>query len=68
MDSYPVRKLKLQDAWTAVRLEGPRAIANSWSCYVVRLDLETGDEIARTFPRVVGAERPELPRVVCRAT
>ena len=40
-----------QDAWTAVRLEGPRVIANSWSCYLVQLDLETGGEIARTFTK-----------------
>jgi hypothetical protein len=40
-----------QDSWAAVRLEGPRVIANSWSCYLVHLDLETGDEIARTFTK-----------------
>lgn len=44
-------KVEPQDAWTAVRLEGPRVIANSWSCYLVQLDLETGDEIARTFTK-----------------
>jgi hypothetical protein len=38
-----------QDAWTVVRLEGLRVIANSWSCYLVEFDLETGGEIARTF-------------------
>lgn len=40
-----------QDAWTAVRLEGPRVIANSWSCYLVQLDLETGREISRMFTK-----------------
>ena len=40
-----------RDAWMAVRLEGPRVIANSWSCYLVQLDLETGSEVARTFTK-----------------
>jgi hypothetical protein len=40
-----------QDSWTAVRLEGPRVIANSWTSYLVQLDLETGSEIARTFTK-----------------
>lgn len=40
-----------QDAWTAVRLEGARLIATSWSCYLIQLDLETGSEIARTFTK-----------------
>lgn len=40
-----------QDAWTTVRLEGPRVIANSWSCYLVHLDLDTGHEIVRTFTK-----------------
>lgn len=40
-----------QDAWVAVRLEGPRVIANSWSCYLVHLDLDTGEEIVRTFTK-----------------
>jgi hypothetical protein len=44
-------KVEPQDAWTVVRLEGPRVIANSWSGYLVQLDLETGDEIARTFTK-----------------
>ena len=44
-------KVEPQDAWTAVRLEGPRLIANSWSGYLVQLNLETGDEIARTFTK-----------------
>lgn len=40
-----------QDAWMAVRLEGPRVIASSWSCYLVQLDLGTGSEVARTFTK-----------------
>ena len=44
-------KVEPQDAWTVVRLEGPCVIANSWSGYLVQLDLDTGDEIARTFTK-----------------
>jgi len=44
-------KAEPQDAWTVVRLKGPRVIANTWSGYLVQLDLETGDEIARTFTK-----------------
>lgn len=40
-----------QDSWTAVRLEDLRVVANSWSSYLVQLDLETGSEIARTFTK-----------------
>ncbi len=40
-----------QDAWVAVRVEGSRVIANSWSCYLVILDLDTGEEIKRTFTK-----------------
>jgi hypothetical protein len=40
-----------QDAWMAVRLEGLCVIVNSWSCYSVQLDLETGSEVARTFTK-----------------
>lgn len=42
---------KPRDTWSAVRLEGGRVIANSWSGYLVQLDLETGSEIARTFTK-----------------
>jgi hypothetical protein len=42
---------KPQDAWSTVRLEGRRVIANSWSCYLVQLDLETGCEIGRTLTK-----------------
>ena len=41
----------LQDAWTAVRVEGKEVVANSWSCVQVRLDLDTGQEIARQFTK-----------------
>lgn len=44
-------RVEPRDAWTVVRLEGPRVIANTWSGYLVQLDLETGDEIARTFTK-----------------
>lgn len=44
-------KVEPQDACTVVRLEGPCVIANSWSGYLVQLDLETGDELARTFTK-----------------
>ena len=40
-----------QDLWTTVRLEDPSVIANSWSCYLIRLGLETGGETARTFTK-----------------
>jgi len=40
-----------QDVWTAVRLEGPSVIANSWSCHLIRLDIETRGETARTFTK-----------------
>lgn len=38
-----------QDSWVAVRPEGPRVIANSWSGFLVHLALDTGGEIVRTF-------------------
>jgi hypothetical protein len=37
-----------EESWSAIRLAGRRVIANSWSCYLVQLDLDGGDEIART--------------------
>jgi hypothetical protein len=37
------------DAWVNVSVEGKRVIANSLSCWVVRLDLETGAEVDRRF-------------------
>ena len=40
-----------QDAWVAVRVDGSRVIANSWSCYLVILNLDTGEEIKRTFTK-----------------
>jgi hypothetical protein len=41
----------LQDAWVAVRVDGQDVIANSWSAFEARLDLETGEEIARQFTK-----------------
>lgn len=41
----------IQDAWTAVRLDGPQVVANSWSCFEVRFDLATGTEMARLFTK-----------------
>lgn len=40
-----------QDSWVAVRLEGPQVVANSWPCFLVHLDLETGGEIVRTYTK-----------------
>lgn len=40
-----------QDAWTAVRVDGKEVVANSWSCFEVRLNLDTGREIARQFTK-----------------
>ncbi len=40
-----------QDAWVAVRVDGSRVIANSWSCYLVILNLDTDEEIKRTFTK-----------------
>jgi len=41
----------LQDSWTAVRVDGQQVVANSWSCFEVRLDLNTGEEIIRQFTK-----------------
>jgi hypothetical protein len=41
----------MDDAWTAVRVDGKEVVANSWSCFEVRLDLDTGQEIARQFTK-----------------
>jgi hypothetical protein len=41
----------VQDAWTAVQVNGNEVVANSWSCFQVRLDLDTGREIARQFTK-----------------
>jgi hypothetical protein len=41
----------MDDAWTAVRIDGQQVVANSWSCFEVRLDLNTGLEITRTFTK-----------------
>jgi hypothetical protein len=45
------RSTEIDDAWTAVRLDGPQVVANSWSCYEVRFGLPTGTEIARLFTK-----------------
>ena len=42
---------EIDDAWTAVRLDGPQVVANSWSCFEVCFDLATGEEIARLFTK-----------------
>lgn len=41
----------MQDAWTTVRVDGKEVVANSWSCFEVRFDLDTGREIARQFTK-----------------
>jgi hypothetical protein len=41
----------MDDAWTAVRVDGQQVIANSWSYFEVRLDLNSGREISRTFTK-----------------
>lgn len=40
-----------QDAWTAVRLDGQHLVANSWSGYLVELNVESGQEVTRTFTK-----------------
>jgi hypothetical protein len=37
------------DFWTEAGIDGDTVSAFSWSCYRVRLDLETGAELTRTF-------------------
>ena len=39
------------DFWTEAELEADAVSAFSWSCYRVRLDLETGAERTRTFTK-----------------
>ena len=41
----------VRDAWVAVRIEADEVVANSWSCWCVRIDLGTGAERARTFTK-----------------
>jgi uncharacterized protein YbaA (DUF1428 family) len=41
----------VQDAWTAVQLNGNEVVAYSWSAFEVRLDLDTGREITRQFTK-----------------
>jgi hypothetical protein len=40
-----------QDAWVRVRLQDEAVVANSWSCWLVRLDVTTGAIIERTFTK-----------------
>ena len=47
----PSTRGDVQDAWTAVQVNGNEVVANSWSCFQVRLDLDTGREIARQFTK-----------------
>jgi len=42
---------EVQDAWTAVGVEGRQLVAYSWSCFEVRFDLDTGTEITRSFTK-----------------
>lgn len=39
------------DFWTEADLDDHAVSAFSWSCYRVRLDLVTGDELTRTFTK-----------------
>lgn len=39
------------DAWVAVRIEGTSVLANTYSCYLVALDLVTGEELSRKFTK-----------------
>jgi hypothetical protein len=47
----PLPRDDMDDAWTAVRVDRQQVIANSWSCFEVRLDLNSGREISRTFTK-----------------
>jgi hypothetical protein len=47
----PLPRDDMDDAWTAVRVDGQQVIANSWSCFEVCLDLNSGREISRTFTK-----------------
>jgi hypothetical protein len=40
-----------RDAWVSVRLQEEAVVANSWSCWLVRLDLTTGAVIERIFTK-----------------
>lgn len=41
----------VQDAWTNVQVSEKEVVANSWSCFQVRFDLDTGREIDRQFTK-----------------
>jgi hypothetical protein len=47
----PPPRGEMNDAWTAVRVDGRQVVAYSWSCYEVCLDLDTGAEITRSFTK-----------------
>jgi hypothetical protein len=38
-----------QDAWVRVRLSGDEVVANSWSCWLVHVEILTGAVIQRVF-------------------
>jgi hypothetical protein len=40
-----------QDSWVSVSVEGETVTANSWSCWRVTIDLESGQEIGRAFTK-----------------
>ncbi len=40
-----------QDAWVSVRIDGDTVLANSYSCWLVRLDPASGREMERHFTK-----------------
>ena len=40
-----------KDAWTDVSVDGTTVTATSWSCWHVRFDVATGQEIERIFTK-----------------
>jgi hypothetical protein len=39
------------DAYVAVKFEGGRLVAHSWSCYRVEIDIETGKILSKIFTK-----------------
>ena len=39
------------DVWTSVQFEQGQLVAFSWSCYLVRIDPDTGAELSRVFTK-----------------